>query len=309
MPKMPVLTKEQYGNIYALLAILFWSSTFAVGRTVTEQLGTIRSTAYMYLIGGLFGMILFYTRAEKRAALFNLSSRFYIYCGFFFILFSFSLYSSIGFALNRTQMVEVGLINYLWPSLTIIFAIPLHKLKARWWIVLGMLLATYGISLSANRGASLNFAELIVHAQQNLFSYGLAFLAAISWALYSNLTKLYAPNGGDQAIPIFVFLAGITFLCFSVFVPERSIWDLHVLTELVFLALVPTCFAYIFWSRALQHGNLVIISALSYATPLLASIFSCLYLSIEFTQDIFFGAIAVILGSVICSKSVVNHKK
>jgi drug/metabolite transporter (DMT)-like permease len=49
----------------------------------------------------------------------------------------FCLALSLGYAATRHQAIEVGMVNYLWPSLTILFAILFNGQKTNWLIVPG----------------------------------------------------------------------------------------------------------------------------------------------------------------------------
>lgn len=51
----------------------------------------------------------------------------------------------LGYAATRHQAIEVGMVNYLWPSLTILFAILFNGQKTNWLIVPGLLIALTGV--------------------------------------------------------------------------------------------------------------------------------------------------------------------
>ncbi len=42
---------------------------------------------------------------------------------------------SLGYAATRSQAIEVGMVNYLWPSLTIAFAILFNGQKSTLWVI------------------------------------------------------------------------------------------------------------------------------------------------------------------------------
>ncbi len=58
---------------------------------------------------------------------------------------------SLGYAATRHQAIEVGMVNYLWPSLTILFAILFNGQKTNWLIVPRLLLARGSASLGVRR--------------------------------------------------------------------------------------------------------------------------------------------------------------
>lgn len=52
-----------------------------------------------------------------------------------FVSYEICLALSLGYAATRHQAIEVGMVNYLWPSLTILFAILFNGQKTNWLIV------------------------------------------------------------------------------------------------------------------------------------------------------------------------------
>lgn len=65
-------------------------------------------------------------------------SRRYLLAGsILFVSYEMCLALSLGYAATRSQAIEVGMVNYLWPSLTIAFAILFNGQKSTLWVILG----------------------------------------------------------------------------------------------------------------------------------------------------------------------------
>jgi drug/metabolite transporter (DMT)-like permease len=45
---------------------------------------------------------------------------------------------------QRAQAIEVGMVNYLWPSLTIVFAILFNGQKSTLWVIPGLAISLLG---------------------------------------------------------------------------------------------------------------------------------------------------------------------
>lgn len=116
------------------------------------------------------------------------SSTYLVGCGFLFVVYMVCLYVAIGFASDRQQVLEVALINYLWPALTLAFAIPILKKKVRVWLVFGVFLGFVGVFLATFSGESFSWRTFAENMAVNYLPYAFAFVAAVSWALYSNLS-------------------------------------------------------------------------------------------------------------------------
>jgi hypothetical protein len=54
-----------------------------------------------------------------------------------FVSYEICLALSVGLAGSRQQAIEVGMVNYLWPSLTILFAILFNGQKSSWLVIPG----------------------------------------------------------------------------------------------------------------------------------------------------------------------------
>lgn len=74
---------------------------------------------------------------------------------------------SLGLAKDGTQTMEVGMINYLWPTLTILFAVLFNGQKAKWWVGIGMLLAIYGIFVVLSGNLLIDFRAMWSHITSN----------------------------------------------------------------------------------------------------------------------------------------------
>lgn len=100
---------------------------------------------------------------------------------------------------NREHLPFVILLNYLWPTAILIFSILFAGLKItrRWAFILGTIIVLG--SLSAETLAGKSTSALFDHANDRI-AYGLALLAALSWGLYSALTRRYGYAAGGRDV-------------------------------------------------------------------------------------------------------------
>jgi drug/metabolite transporter (DMT)-like permease len=148
------LTTEPRGarqyTVLGILAILFWSTSIGFGRTLTEQVGTVRAAAWICLLGGVVSCAICGWRMSVLEDLRLLGAKHLFICGGLFSAYMICLYTAVGLSVDRSQVVGVGLINYLWPALTLILAVPLLHRRVRFpRLVLGMSLAVLGTYLAA----------------------------------------------------------------------------------------------------------------------------------------------------------------
>lgn len=111
------------------LAILLWSVTIPLSRSVIEQLGPFTTGALVHLAGAL--LLAGLSAAGGGPVRPRGGSAVYVgACGGLFVAYFLCLQVALGLAADRRQAIEVGLVNYLWPSLTVLLAVPILRLPA-----------------------------------------------------------------------------------------------------------------------------------------------------------------------------------
>jgi drug/metabolite transporter (DMT)-like permease len=290
------------GTVQGILALLFWGSAIAFSRSLTEKLGTLTSGSYIFLLAGSLSCA--YLVISRRLQTAIRVPRAYLFgCGALFVVYIASLYLAIGTAANRLQVLEVGLVNYLWPSLTLVIAIPILRRKARFTLIFGCLLGFGGVLFaSAQFGES--WETFVGNLGSNWAPYMLALLAAVCWALYSNLTRRWARDVESGAVPVFLLASGLVLLGLRILFPERTEWTSQSILELAYMAIFSSILAYAFWDAAMRRGNATLVASVSYLTPLLSITIGSIYLGVGTGWNLWAGCLLVIVGSVTCKLSV-----
>lgn len=62
-----------------------------------------------------------------------------------FVTYEICLALALGYAATRHRAIEVGMVNYLWPSLTILFAILFNGQKTTRLVIHGLIIALTGV--------------------------------------------------------------------------------------------------------------------------------------------------------------------
>jgi drug/metabolite transporter (DMT)-like permease len=219
-------------------------------------------------------------------------------CGSLFVLYMLALYLALGLATGRRQVLEVGLMNYLWPAFTLLLAPVVLKKKAGLILIPGTLLALAGVFLVLTSGHSVSFTSLGGNAAANPWPYLLGVVAAVSWALFSNLTRLWAAPENSGAMVLFLPATGVILLILSLATPEESSWTGRAVLEILFLG-GATALSYVLWDVAMRKGDLVFVAACSYFTPLLSTLLSCLYLRVSAGFTLWLGCLLLVAGSLL----------
>jgi drug/metabolite transporter (DMT)-like permease len=227
-------------------------------------------------------------------------------CGSLFVVYTAAVYLAVGLAKNREQLLEIALVNYLWPALTVLCSLLLLKKRASLWLVPGTALALTGVFLVMTQGAHVSWRSFAEHLQSNPVAYALALAAAISWALYSNLTRRWSGPEGDGAVGLFIPATGLILLVLRLLTTEPTGWSLRAVGEASGLAAVTTL-AYFLWDVSMRKGNLLLVVACSYFTPLLSTVVSCLYLRVSPSPKLWIGCLLLVSGSLMTWRSVADR--
>ena len=259
--------------------------------------------AAAYLIGGSLCLLRLAWSGRPVGHLLNLPRPYLLGCGSLFVFYTTAIYIAVGLAKDREQVLEIALVNYLWPTLTILFSLPLLKQRASLWLLPGTGLALTGVFLVMTPGAQISWASFREHLQTNPVAYALALAAAISWALYSNLARRWSEPENEGGVELFVPAAGLVLLALRLLTTEPTGWSLQAVGEASGLAVITTL-AYLLWDLAMRRGNLLLVVACSYFTPMLSTLVSGAYLKVSPSPRLWVGCLLLVSGSVVTWRSV-----
>ena len=298
---MRIVNTRRIGSARATLVGLFaplcWAMSVGLVRGIAEGFGMAQGQFLLYCVATtcvffLVGLPDF--RKMDRRYLFlgiptaNLSS----------LSFCLAIFTSDGGA----QTIEVGMVNYLWPTLTLLFAVAFNGVRARWWLYLGALVAFSGIVMTLGAG-SFSLEGFARRFAENPVSYLLALCAATTWAGYSSMTRAWGGNCNPAtvifAIDTVVFglfwLAGIGV--------ESEATSAHGLVS-VFLGGLAMGAAYAAWTFGVARGSMTILALASYFTPVLSCLFALFWLRAELAPGFWGGVAMVVAGSLLCWDAV-----
>ena len=172
-------------------------------------------------------------------------------------------------ALHHAPAVEANLINYLWPLLIVLLTpIFFRRQSLHLHHLIGIITGFTGALLVITQG-HIHFSSTF------LYGYLLAFLAALTWACYSLLTKRLA-TFPSSAVGIFCLISGL--LSLALFSTRgnlpSTLQQLHGkdIFHLILLGLGPLGLAFFTWDAALKRGDPRIIGALTYLIPLFSTV-------------------------------------
>lgn len=303
----PAAPGTEAGTALGLVAVVMWGSTVAFGRSLTAQLGPSRAAAAVYLLSGALSLGYLVVSPSRLTRTLRLPMRYLLGCGGLFVLYTVCLYQALGLATGPQQAIEVGTINYLWPVATVVLSVPLLGLRARWTLAAGVAAALTGVVVATLPLESWSAGTFVDSLRANLLPYALALVAALSWGLYSTLSRRWAPGSGASAMPVFLMAAAVVTGVLGLAVPATAgRWTARTWLELAYLGVFPTYLGYAFWEVAMRRGNLVLVALASNFTPLIAALVAALYLRTMPGPGLWLGCGLVVVGAWLCRASLVE---
>ena len=300
-----------FPTLLGLIAVLFWSTSVAFSRSITEKTGTLNTVFFNMMCSGLF-LLLAQGLIYKKELIYKIAKLPFTYLykvGTFLVLYMVFFYMAVGEAGSREAVIVIGIINYLWPGLTFLFSIPILKNKAKYSLLIsGIVVAFAGTTTAFLEGNRLSLFQLKSTFKGEIFPFLLALAAAVSWGIYSNMTRKHKFKEDISALPLLLFTAGMVTLILQLVKGETPVLDLagKEYIEFAYLFIFPTALSYLFWDRAMKRGNKDLVVAFSYGIPLISTLISCYYLDVSVGFGFWLAAVLVIIGAVLCRWSIKN---
>ena len=282
-------------TVLGFLAILLWSTSIALARSIAEAVGPLTAGAAVYLTGGVILAGHLVCRDHAVARLLRLPRLYLFGCGALFLIYTTALYLGLGLALDRGQAIEIGLVNYLWPTLTILFSLIILSKRASVLLLPGTVSALCGVVFVLTQQTDISWSSFFTNLSSNPVAYGLGLVAALTWGLYSTLARLWGSDDGSGA-PLFVLVTGVALLLLCLFRGEGGSWSPRVVVEVGVLGL-STALAYLFWDSAMRRGDMILVASGSYGIPFLSTVVSCIYLQVTPGISLWVGCLLIVGGS------------
>ena len=267
------------------IAVLLWSGlallTAPMGRIPPLQL-----LALTFAIAGAAGLVAAYVRgvcvwseAARHPRALALATGALAGYHFFYFL-----------ALRNAPPAAANLLNYLWPLLIVVFA--------------GF--AGGGVRLAHAVGGAIGFCgiALLLMSGDAQWSgahapgYAAAAACALSWSAYSVANRRFRDAPVDLikvACVATALLGGVAHALFEETVSRGSgDW-------VVIVAMGPVGLAFYLWDHGTEHGRLALLGAISYAAPVLSTLWLVLAGTTQPSAALAFAALAVAAGAGLAS--------
>jgi drug/metabolite transporter (DMT)-like permease len=246
-------------TLIGLTAIIMWS-LLAVLTVATGRIPAFQLAAMTFAIGALVGFLSWLGRPGTSRALLQAPLAWVVGVGGLF-----GYHALYFLALRFAPPAEAGLLNYLWPLLIVLFSASLPGERLAPHHIIGALLGLAGTVLlfAGNRIDSFAPGQL-----PGLLA---AFVAAFVWATYSVMSRRLKSVPTDAVAGFCLATALLAALVHGLL--EETVWPESPSQWLAVAALGvgPVGAAFYAWDVGMKRGDIRVLGAASYATPLLST--------------------------------------
>ncbi|MDB5620587.1 DMT family transporter [Tardiphaga sp.] len=293
---MTIPTPPRTATLIGLTAILMWS-LLSVMTVATGLIPPFQLAAMTFAIGALAASLSWIGRPEAVRALRQSPLAWAVGVGGLFG------YHALYFvALRLAPPAEAGLLNYLWPLLIVLLSSLLPGERLRPHHVIGALLGLVGTVLLLWGNVS---AQLAPGQAGGLVA---AFVAAFVWAAYSVMSRRLKAVPTDAVAgfcAVTALLAAVAHLAI-----ETTVWPHTWLQWLAVIALGigPVGAAFYAWDIGMKRGDIRVLGAASYATPLLSTAFLILAGYAQPSANLALAAALIAGGGLIAAKDILRKR-
>lgn len=303
------------GLVLGIFAIIVWSLSPTMAGLLEYNTNYFTIVFFMILFSFLtigviiFAPILSFIKVSKEEFIqeFNEIDRLgkiYLCCSGIFIAF---YYLCFYYSLHNGPRIEMNIINYLWPIITMILSVYVFKNKSeklsfyQWLLVVVSFIGSVYIA----------FDNSILFFGNGLdFTYLISFGAAISAGLYLNFNMKLNKYFTSSLYIYFVALIAslVTLLLFYLLVKPKLIINSETIIGILFISIIIFVGGQITWAEALRHSNSIIVASLSYFTPILSASFLNFFLGDKLSTRLVFGATMIIVSNFLLNLKNKNFK-
>ncbi|MDK9697588.1 MAG: EamA family transporter [Siculibacillus sp.] len=289
------MSQRTRATLIGLTAILMWAA-LGVMTAAAGRLPAFQMNAMAFGVSGAVATL--WLAASGRLAALRQPPKVWV-LGVFGLFGFHAFYFT---SLRLAPPVEANLVNYLWPLLIVVFSglLPGERLKLHH--VAGALLGLLGAGVIVTRGQSFHVDP--AHVAGYLAAIG----SAVTWAAYSILSRRLGAVPTATVAGFCLATAALSVPCHLAF--EETVWPEGALQwAAVFgLGLFPVGLAFFVWDHGVKRGDIQVLGAASYLSPLISTLLLILAGWGTFTAPVGFAAIAITLGAAIASMDLLRRR-
>jgi len=296
------MPNQKKAYLFALLAVICWSTVATAFKIALKNCDFLQLLFFSSLVSSLV-LFLILVFQKKLHLLRTISRSSFIHSVALGFLNPFLYYTVLFKAYSILPAQEAMTLNYTWPVMLVLLAIPLLKQSLTLKSMLAVFISFAGIFIISTKGNPMEFNF------SNALGDGLAIGSSVIWALF----WIYnVKDKKDDVVKLFLnFLSGCLFsgilmLLFS----EFSNFSLNSLPAIVYIGIFEMSVTFVFWLSALKYTSSADkVSQFIFLSPFLSLIFIHFFIGEHIAISTFIGLFFITLGIIIQQSSMKHFKR
>ena len=295
------MSKNYSAYVLLLLATLFWSGNFIVGKAAyLFQIPPLTLNTFRWITVWLILMPFTYEEIKN-----NLPSikKNWLVISFMGVISISTFNSVVYYALNYTKVINSVLVLAAIPAATIIFSSLMKVEKTNIFQLLGLFFSIIGIGSIISYGNIQNIIELNFNKGDLLM-----IVCVISWALYSTLLKKHKFKFSQFTLIQLMVSAGVLFLIPQFFYEQSNNLEVNFnkafFAILIYVVLFPAIAAYYCWQKGVEIIGPNRASMFIQLMPIFSAIMAIIFLNEKFELFHFTGAAFIVSGIYLSNKKI-----
>lgn len=279
------------------LAVLIWA-TLALFTTATGAIPPFQLVAMAFAIAFVLALAKWLLRGQSVRAQLRWPAKVWLVG----IGGLFGYHALYFLALKTAPPAPANLVNYLWPLCIVLLAVPLAGETLRWWHLGGVVLGLIGTGLVLLAGAK------VAYEPAHLVGYLAAFGCAVTWGLYSVLSRRFGDVPTDAVGGFCGAAALLALVCHILF--ETTVWPASTgqWLAVAILGIGPAGGAFFLWDVGVKRGDIRALGALSYAAPVLSTVLLMIFGRAELSVALVAACLLVTAGVVMAARDLWSAK-
>jgi len=293
------LSKKYTAYVFLVLAALFWSGNFIVGKFATLfEIPPLSLNVFRWI--SVWFILIPFTYKEIYKNLSDIKKN-WLVISFMGVITISTFNSVVYYSLNYTQVINAVLVLAAIPAATIIFSSLMKVEKTNIFQLLGLFLSIIGI------GSIISYGDIqkIISLSFNKGDLWM-IVCVITWALYSTLLKKNKFKFSQFTLIQLMVSAGLLFLIPQLFY-EKSIglevnFNKAFFSILFYVVVFPAIAAYYFWQKGIEIIGPNRATMFIQLMPLFSAVMAILIFKEKFELYHFIGATFIVSGIYLSNK-------
>ena len=295
------MSKKYSAYVFLILATLFWSGNFIVGKfAYLFQIPPLTLNVLRWI--SVWLILMPFTYEEIKNNLPSIKKNWFV-ISFMGVITISTFNSVVYYALNYTKVINSVLVLAAIPAATIVFSSLMKIEKTNVFQLLGLFLSIIGIGSIISYGDIQNIIELNFNKGDLLM-----IVCVISWALYSTLLKKHKFKFSQFTLIQLMVSAGVLFLIPQFFYEQSNNLEVNFnkafFAILIYVVLFPAIAAYYCWQKGVEIIGPNRASMFIQLMPIFSAIMAIIFLNEKLELFHFVGAAFIVSGIYLSNKKI-----